>query len=74
MNGDAQPALDAENLRKRNVPIRARSEDEARNAVLELNAQEERTTKDEKDRKTFGRTPDGTGRISIDISVTTLAN
>ena len=61
MNGDVQPGLDAENLRKRNVPIQARTEDEARNAVLDLNAQEERTAKDEKDRKTFGRTPDGTG-------------
>lgn len=62
MNGDVQPGLDSENLRKRNVSIQARSEDEARSAVLELNAQEERTSKDERDRKTFGRTPDGTGR------------
>lgn len=72
MNGDAQPGLKAEDLRKRNVPTQVRSEDEARNAVLELNAQEERTTKDEKDRKTFGRTPDGTGRTSGIIAVHTL--
>ena len=64
MNGDAHLGFDAENLRKRNVPIQAKSENEARNAVLELNAQEEKTTKDERDRKTFGRTPDGTGRNS----------
>jgi hypothetical protein len=68
MNGDVKSSLDAENLRKRNVPIQARSEDEARNAVLQLNAHEERTSKDEKDRKTFGRTPDGTGRTSYDIT------
>lgn len=69
MNSDTQSGLDAENLRKRNVPIQARSEAEARNTVLELNAHEERTTKEEKDRKTFGRTPDGTGRTSIVIMV-----
>ena len=65
MKSDTQSGLDAENLRKRNVPIQAKSEAEARNTVLELNAHEERTTKEEKDRKTFGRTPDGTGRTSI---------
>ena len=69
MNSNTQSGLDAENLRKRNVPIQARSEAEARNTVLELNAHEERTTKEEKDRKTFGRTPDGTGRTSIVIMV-----
>jgi hypothetical protein len=74
MNGDAQPGLDAENLRKRNVPIQARTEVEARNAVLELNAHEERTTKEEQDRKTFGRTPDGTGRTSWKIAVYILGH
>jgi hypothetical protein len=72
MSGDAPPGLSAENLRKRIVPIQARSEVEARNAVLELNAREERTTKEEKDRKTFGRTPDGTGRTSRTIAVYNL--
>ncbi|KIW82340.1 hypothetical protein Z517_05367 [Fonsecaea pedrosoi CBS 271.37] len=49
-----------ENLRRRNAPIRANTQEDARKAVLELNALEEKEAKDEKDRKTFGRTPDGT--------------
>lgn len=64
MNGNVQPGLDEVKLRHRNVPTQAISVDEARTAVLELNAQEEKDSKDEKDRKTFGRTPDGTGRTS----------
>jgi hypothetical protein len=63
MNGDAsRVALNAAGLRERNVPIRAQTEDDARRAVLELNALEEKTQKDEHIRKTYGRTPDGTGQ------------
>jgi hypothetical protein len=51
----------AENLRKRNTPLRTHSREDARRAVLELNALEEKEVKDDKDRKTFGRTPGGTG-------------
>jgi phosphatidylethanolamine N-methyltransferase len=54
-------ALNADNLRERNVPVRARTDDDARKAVLELNAHEERTQKDEQNRKTYGRTPEGIG-------------
>lgn len=57
---EPMPKLDG--LRKRNVSIQAASEAEARRAVLELNAMEEKTAKKEQDKKTFGRTPDGTGR------------
>lgn len=49
-----------EGLRQRNAPIQASSQTEAREAVLHLNALEENSAKDEKDRKTFGRTPSGT--------------
>lgn len=45
----------------RNAPIHANTEEDARQAVLQLNALEEKSAKDEKDRKTYGRTPDGTG-------------
>lgn len=51
----------AEGLRKRNAPIHANTQQEARQAVLDLNAAEEKSNKQEQDRKTFGRTPDGTG-------------
>ena len=55
-------ALDAEDLRRRNVSLRANDDEEARKAVLHLNALEERAEKKEEDRKTFGRTPDGIGK------------
>ena len=57
-------SLDAatESLRKRNTPLRANSKEDARRAVLELNALEEKEAKGENDRKTFGRTPGGTGK------------
>ncbi|KAK4934846.1 phosphatidylethanolamine N-methyltransferase [Elasticomyces elasticus] len=48
----------ADGLRQRNAPIRANTSEEARQAVLDLNAAEENSDKPEKDRKTFGRTPD----------------
>lgn len=51
----------AEGLRKRNAPIHASTQEEARQAVLDLNAAEEKSDKKEQDRKTFGRTPNGTG-------------
>lgn len=51
----------ADGLRQRNVSIIGMSEQDARQAVLQLNALEESSAKDEKDKKTFGRTPDGTG-------------
>jgi len=55
---------EVEGLRKRNVSIQAASEVEARKTALELNTLEERAPKKEEDKKTFGRTPDGTGRWS----------
>ena len=52
-----------EGLRQRNAPLQAKSRDEARQTVLELNALEDKKDVDnETDKKTFGRTPDGTGR------------
>lgn len=63
MNGlTGKAAHDAEGLRERNVSIQASDGDEARQAVLHLNALEERANKNEKDRKTFGRTPGGIGK------------
>ena len=63
MAKDASVNSATEGLRKRpNAPIRAATQGEARQAVLQLNALEEKSAKDEKDKKTFGRTPDGTGK------------
>jgi hypothetical protein len=62
MNGlTGKAALDAEGLRERNVSLQANGHEEARKAVLHLNALEEKAEKEEQDRKTFGRTPDGIG-------------
>ena len=60
MNGDAVGhTVNSEGLRERNKPVQAKSQDEARKAVLGLNALEEAADKKETDRKTYGRTPDG---------------
>lgn len=55
-------AEDADGLRERNVSIQAKDDDEARRTVLHLNDLEENAEKTEKDKKTFGRTPDGIGK------------
>lgn len=60
MSAPAQ--VNAEGLRQRNVPVQANSAEEARKAVLQLNALEDDTDKMDGDKKTFGRTPDGTGK------------
>ncbi|KAL2438696.1 Phosphatidylethanolamine N-methyltransferase [Exophiala dermatitidis] len=60
MTGETSTDPATEGLRHRNAPIKTKSEQEARQTVLDLNAREEKSSKAEKDRKTFGRTPDGT--------------
>lgn len=66
------PAPDKEELRRRNAPIRANTSEEARQTVLELNALEEKKdVEDEKEKKTFGRTPGGTGKL---LQILTPAN
>lgn len=56
------PEPEKEGLRKRNVPLRANTSEDARQTVLELNAlEEEKDVTDEEDKKTFGRTLNGTG-------------
>lgn len=59
----AADASEREGLRQRNAPLQAKSTDEARQTVLELNALEDKkTVQNETDKKTFGRTPDGKGK------------
>ena len=64
---ESSETVDAARLRERNVPQQARNDEEARAAVLELNAKEEEEQKCEKDKKTFGRTPDGIGNDHTQI-------
>lgn len=59
-------ALDAEGVRERNVSLQTKNADEARRAVLHLNALEEKADKKEKDKKTYGRTPEGIGE-DVDV-------
>jgi hypothetical protein len=50
-------------LRERNTSTtRHASAEEAKQAVQKLNAQEFNSKKDMKDKRTFGRTPDGIGK------------
>ena len=66
MSTSSAPLAGKEGLRQRNAPLQANTSEEARQTVLELNAlEEQKGSQDEKDKKTFGRTPDGTGKISI---------
>jgi hypothetical protein len=63
MNGlTGNDASGVERLRERNVSLHTNGDVAARRAVLHLNALEENADKKEKDRKTFGRTPDGIGK------------
>ena len=58
--------IDASGLRERlpqqtDAPLKAESADAAQDAVRQLNQQEQSQDKDEKEKKTYGRTSDGTG-------------
>lgn len=60
--------IDAGGLRERlpqqpDAPQKATSVETAQDAVRQLNSQEE--GKDEKDKRTYGRTPDGTGEYLV---------
>lgn len=50
------------------APIKAENVDVAQDAVKVLNEQEAGQNKQEKDKKTFGRTPDGTGAYTIPLN------
>jgi hypothetical protein len=65
-SGASGLGLNVEGLRERlpqqpEAPVKAENVDVAQDAVKELNEQQASEQKDEKDKKTFGRTPDGTG-------------
>lgn len=47
------------------APVKAANINAAQEAVKVLNEQQAKEEKDEKDKKTFGRTPDGTGAYNI---------
>ncbi|MCJ1378477.1 phosphatidylethanolamine N-methyltransferase [Xylographa soralifera] len=51
--------MDEAGLRERNTPQRAPVAEKAKQAVQELNAEEYHSEKDMKDKRTFGRTPNG---------------
>lgn len=59
----AVDSAETEGLRQRNVPMQAQSDEEARQVVLQLNAQEEKTSKLDAEKRTFGRSPDGKGML-----------
>jgi len=65
-SADAGLGVNMEGLRERlhqqaEAPVKAENERTASDAVKTLNEKEAGEQKDEKDKKTFGRTPDGTG-------------
>lgn len=59
---DTVPGADGSQLRERPSvkPMRMRDSDAAKQKVLELNEQED--SKGEREKKTYGRTPGGTGK------------
>lgn len=62
--------MDADGLRQRlpqkpDAPVQAESVETAQDAVQQLNKQEAEDDKDEKHKKTFGRTLDGTGEYTL---------
>lgn len=66
---DTKPGVDASGLRERLVqkpdaPQKALSVETAQDTVKHLNDQEAKQDKDEKDKKTYGRTADGTSELS----------
>lgn len=71
--------IDAGSLRERlpqkpETPQKAESVETAQDAVRQLNAEESKKSVNEKDRKTFGRTPDGTGKTSgVPVHISILA-
>ena len=65
--------LDTSGLRERlpqkpDTPIQAESAETAQDAVKQLNDQEQKGDKLEKDKKTYGRTLDGTGEYFAVLS------
>jgi phosphatidylethanolamine N-methyltransferase len=56
---------DSSQLRERPSakPLHLHNSDDAKQRVLELNEQEEKHDQDEDKRKTYGRVPDGTGKL-----------
>ena len=61
-------SVDGGELRERNVPQSAMFAERAKEVVQELNVEECHSDKEFKDKKTFGRTPDGTGESVIRVS------
>lgn len=69
-SGDVGLGVNVEGLRERlphqpEAPVKAANVNAAQDAVKVLNEQQASEEKDEKDKKTFGRTPDGTGAYNI---------
>jgi hypothetical protein len=72
-SGDSGLGVNVDGLRERlphqpEAPVKAANVNAAQDAVKVLNDQQAKEEKDEKDKKTFGRTPDGTGAYSIPSS------
>lgn len=64
--------VDASGLRERlsskpDAPVQALSVETAQDAVEQLNREEANENKDEKEKKTYGRTSDGTGECRLNL-------
>lgn len=69
-SGDVGLGVNVDGLRERlphqpEAAVKAANVNAAQDAVKVLNEQQAGEEKDEKDKKTFGRTPDGTGAYNI---------
>lgn len=72
-SGGSGLGVNVDGLRERlphqpEAPVKAANVNAAQDAVKVLNDEQAKEEKDEKDKKTFGRTPDGTGAYNIPSS------
>lgn len=67
LGSDGPAELQLREQKALNSDLKARQT--AKEKVLELNTAEEETGKDEKEKKTFGRTPDGTGMRLFSVQI-----
>ena len=72
-SGESGLGVNVDGLRERlphhpEAPVKAANVNAAQDAVKVLNEEQASEEKDDKDKKTFGRTPDGTGAYNIPSS------
>ena len=76
---DAETQVNAEGSRRRDLPsakpLHLHNSDDARQKVLELNEEEDKGRDNGRQKRTYGRTPDGTGMyLTVNRTACNLAS